>query len=72
MEVVDKRKENKGTKFIELYIGQTYLDANGSLSIKTNFEVRDNCITLYNNAWKVSTEGFFDEVTPVKATLTIE
>lgn len=72
MEVVDKRKGNKGAQFIDLYIGQAYLDTKGNLSIKTNFNLKDNCITLYNKAWKVCTDGFFDEVTPIKATLTIE
>jgi hypothetical protein len=72
MKVVDERKGNKGAKFIELYIGQTYLDIKGNLSIKTNFNTKDNCITFCNNVWSVHTESFFDEVTPIEATLTIK
>ena len=71
MRVVDKRKEKEKVRFKDLPIGQTYLDIDGRLTIKTSFFEEDNCITLYNQDWSVSTEGLSDEVTPIEATLTI-
>lgn len=71
MKVVDKRKEEITVRFRDLAIGQTYIDINGHLTIKTSFNEEDNCITLYNEDWCVYTERFDEEVTLVEATLTI-
>ena len=72
MMVVDKRKEKEEVTFKDLSVGQTYIDIDGNLAIKTNFKGEDNCITCYNNKWGVYTECLTDKVTPIEATLTIE
>lgn len=72
MKVVDKRKEKVMVRFKDLPIGQAYIDIDGNLAIKTNFNEEDNCITLYCKDWGVYTEGLSDEVAPIEAILTIE
>ena len=72
MKVVDNRKEKKMVQFRDLPIGQTYIDIDGHLAIKTSFNEEDNCITFYCKDWGVYTECLTDEVTPIEATLTID
>ena len=71
MKVVDKRKEKEEVTFKDLSVGQTYIDIDGHLAIKTNYNKEDNCITFYHD-WGVYTECPTDKVTPIEATLTIE
>ena len=72
MKVVNKRQEKEKVQFKDLPIGQTYIDTDGMLSIKTSFNEEYNCITLYDEDWSVWTECITEKVTPIEATLTIE
>lgn len=75
MKVVDKRNIGKKTRFEDLDIGDTYLDHEGCLCIKTADEYEShNCIYYRETVdeWIAECEYNYTEVMPIKVTLTIE
>lgn len=73
MKVVDKRMQDQKI-MSELPIGQTYLDSEGVLCIKTKEEVSGycSCLAYVDDEWRYDEEFCNAKVTPISTTLTID
>ena len=73
MKVVDNRKTDIKLVFADLPVGETYLDEDGILCIKTSpYEEAENCMCFTDGVWSADFQNKNDWITPVKAILTIE
>lgn len=70
-----ERKDKSITTFEELSIGDVYKDEDGYICIKTKEGDGDNSLTYEwagVGGWSTTSETSIAEVTPMKATLTVE
>lgn len=75
MKVIDNRKQNEAITLNDLPLGQTYLDGDGILCIKTAEASLDGCcccLAYVNDEWDYIEEYSDVKVTPIATTLTIE
>lgn len=74
MTVERKKSEKYRVEFANLKVGEVYRDQMGRICIKLNNAETANCLTFEftnENEWEVASESIFDEVTPLKAKLTV-
>ena len=70
MKVVDNREEFKQYFFEDLNIGDCFIDGQGDLCIKTDY---DSCIyTTDRENWDKCTMSPSDEIVPLETVLSIE
>ena len=71
MIIIDKRAKQSTFTFGTLSIGEVFIDEDKHICIKLN-EGRALYYIEQNDSWKITTKDSDDEITVVKATLTIE
>ena len=68
-----ERKDRLTVKFSSLETGDVYKDQTGRICIKLNNDDTFNSLTfgINGDTWELTSEYFYDDVTPLKAKLTV-